>query len=84
MLETQSPALGLGHLDNRPDPQTSKTIHPYKVVRLQRSLRRLIFPTLHPDEIEALARTFGLSFAQKVRLHAAYWRLASSPCLPGA
>jgi hypothetical protein len=83
MLEEKTPPLGLGHLDNRSDPQSGKTIHPQKVARLQWSLYRPIFPTLNPDEIEQVARTFDLSLDQKVRLHAAVLATAVQAMLAG-
>lgn len=83
MLEGLVPSRGLGHLDNRPDPVTGKTIHPQKVARLQRSLFVPIFPTLNPDEIARVVRTFDLSADQEVRLHAAVLATAVQAMLAG-
>ena len=82
MLEARQPPLRLGHLDNRPDP-LGKTIHSQKVSRLQQSLRRPMFPTLNPDEIEQVAQVFGFTLDQKIRLTAAVLATAVQAILAG-
>jgi hypothetical protein len=82
-LELAESGLGIGHLDNRRHPTSGKVIHPQKVARLQRSLRRPIFPTLNPEEIDHVVETFGLPLNQKIRLHAAVMATAIQSILAG-
>lgn len=82
-LKTQDPELRLGHLDDRPDPETGLTIHRHKVARLQHSLSQPIFPTLTPEEINRVVRAFHLSRDQQIRLHAAVLATAVQAMLAG-
>ena len=46
-------------------------IHPGKVQRLRRALKKPIFHTLNPEDLEAVIITFDITAEEEIRLHAA-------------
>lgn len=72
ILHAHDPAIGIGHLDDRPDPLSGALIHREKVRRLQHSLLTpKSFPVLLPDELEQVARAFHFTSDELRQLQAA-------------